>query len=70
MVSYDWERVFFYGDYFSGRMWTAYRTDADTWVADELTDTEFSISSFGEDADGELYIVNYQGSVLKIVPAE
>lgn len=66
----DWEGVFFYGDYCSGRMWTAYRTDADTWVADELTDTEFSISSFGEDADGELYIVNYQGSVLKVVPAE
>ena len=66
----DWEGVFFYGDYCSGQMWTAYRTDADTWVADELTDTEFNISSFGEDADGELYIVNYQGSVLKIVAAE
>lgn len=66
----DWEGVFFYGDYCSGIMWTAYRSDADTWVANVLTDTEFNISSFGEDENGELYIVNYQGSVLKIVPAE
>lgn len=66
----DWEGVFFYGDYCSGQMWTAYRSDAETWVADELTDTDFNIASFGEDEDGELYIVNYQGTLLKIVPAE
>lgn len=66
----DWEGVFFYGDYCSGRMWTAYRSDAEIWVANELTDTDFNISSFGEDENGELYIVNYQGSLLKIVSAE
>lgn len=66
----DWNGVFFYGDYCSGRMWTAYRTDADTWVSDVLTDTDFQISSFGEDEDGELYIVNYGGSVLRVTPAE
>ncbi|MEM9950863.1 MAG: PQQ-dependent sugar dehydrogenase [Chloroflexota bacterium] len=66
----DWNGVFFYGDFCSGQLWTAYRTDAETWVDDVLTDTDFQISSFGEDEDGEIYIVNYGGSVLKVVPAE
>lgn len=66
----DWEAVYFYGDYCTGVMWTAYRTDAETWVSDILIDTDYQISSFGEDEAGELYIVHYGGSVLKIVPAE
>lgn len=66
----DWEGVFFYGDFCSGQIWTAYRTDADTWVSDLLIDTPFQISSFGEDENGELYIVNYSGTILKIVPVE
>ncbi|MGJ3237499.1 MAG: PQQ-dependent sugar dehydrogenase [Anaerolineae bacterium] len=66
----DWESVFFYGDYCSGRIWTAYRTAEDVWVTDLLTDTNFTISSFGEDEAGELYIVNYGGTVLQVLPAE
>ncbi len=66
----DWNGVYFYGDYCSGQLWTAYRTDAETWVSDTLVDTNFTISSFGEDEAGELYIVNYAGEILKIVVAE
>ncbi len=66
----DWDGVFFYGDYCSGQIWTAYRSDEETWVSDTLVDTQYQISSFGEDEDGELYIVNYGGSILKVVPSE
>jgi len=66
----DWEGVYFYSDYCTGVMWTAYRTDAETWVSDILTDTDYQVSSFGEDESGEMYVVHYGGSVLKIVPAE
>lgn len=66
----NWDGVYFYGDYCSGRMWVAYRTAENEWVDDVLMDTDYNISSFGEDENGELYVVNYSGSLLKIVPAE
>ena len=34
-----------------------------------LLDTTMNISSFGEDEQGELYVVNLGGTVSKIVPA-
>lgn len=65
----DWQGVYFYSDYCSGRLWAAYRTAEDSWVDTELFETDFSVSSFGEGADGELYIVNYGGTLERIVPA-
>ena len=52
--------VYFYGDFGSGRLWAAWRStpSADLQTA-EIKDTDFSISAFGEGADGELYLVNY-----------
>ena len=34
-----------------------------------LRDTTYSISAFGQDQAGELYLVSFGGSVFKIVPA-
>jgi hypothetical protein len=33
-------------------------------------DTAFSISSFGEDAAGELYLVDHTGAVYRFDPAK
>jgi glucose/arabinose dehydrogenase len=66
----DLQGVYFYGDFCSGMLWYAYRTSEDTWVSDLWMDTDYGISSFGEDISGELYIVDYAGAVLKLVPAE
>lgn len=66
----DWQGVYFYGDYCTGRLWTAYRTAEDTWVDGELMQTPFSVSSFGEGPDGELYLVNYGGTLERFVAAE
>ncbi len=49
---------YFYGDYCSGRIWAATQT-AQTWSTTQLMDTTFSITSFGEDEGGELYVVHY-----------
>ncbi|MEL6310050.1 MAG: hypothetical protein AAFQ52_18070, partial [Chloroflexota bacterium] len=65
----DWQGVYFYGDYCTGRIWAAYRTAEDTWVDTELMQTEFNVSSFGEGTDGELYVVNYGGTLERIVSA-
>lgn len=65
----DLQAVYLYGDFCSGRVWYAYRDTANQWQSAEFLETGFQISSFGEDVNGELYIVDYRGTVYKIVPA-
>jgi hypothetical protein len=53
--------LYFYGDYCSGRVWTANRPTGTNWVQTQRLDTTLSISSFGEDFSGELYITDIVG---------
>jgi len=57
-----------YGDFGNGKIWTL-RYDG-TAVREQhlLLATGRNISAFGEDEAGELYVVDYGGEVLKIVP--
>jgi glucose/arabinose dehydrogenase len=58
---------YFFGDYCSGRIWVL---DADDPQAEmvELAATEASISSFGEDEDGELYLSDQStGTVFRLI---
>jgi glucose/arabinose dehydrogenase len=48
---------YLYGDYCSGRIWGATNTSG-SWIAHELLLSGLSIASFGEDANGELYVVD------------
>lgn len=57
------EGTYIFGDYCSGEIW-GYRNGGTRL----LTDTDLQISSFGEDSEGELYVVDHQGRILKIVP--
>jgi len=61
---------FFYGDFCSGRIWTATQS-GQTWTTSQLMDTSLSITSFGEDEAGELYVVHYgsgsDGTIQRIV---
>jgi glucose/arabinose dehydrogenase len=68
---------YFFGDFVSGRVWSialtidgngeARATDRRDHTA-ELGGSSVlgSVSSFGVDADGELYVVNYSGTIVKI----
>jgi glucose/arabinose dehydrogenase len=60
--------AYFYGDDCSGRIWSFPAADArDGHVtARQILDTSLSISSFGEDASGELYMVSLDGSISRI----
>ncbi len=60
--------AYFYGDACSGRIWTFPAADArDGHVTvQQVLDTPLSISSFGEDASGELYVVSLNGSISRI----
>lgn len=61
--------VYLFGDYGSGQIWTIYRREDGGWQVNDYIDTEFYISSFGEDEAGELYLVNYfEGNIWKFNP--
>jgi glucose/arabinose dehydrogenase len=59
---------YIFGDYCSGRLWTLVRFGG-AWRLSALRGTPYSISSFGEDAAGELYLVDHAGSVYRFDPA-
>ena len=62
--------VYFYGDFCSGRIWGLQRAPSGEWRGAPLLDTNASISSFGEDAAGELYVLNYgDGTVYHLIAA-
>jgi glucose/arabinose dehydrogenase len=62
--------VYFYGDFGSGTIWSLYRDAAGTWQNTVFKqNTGNAISSFGQDEDGELYVVNYSGTILRFEPA-
>ncbi len=56
--------VYLYGDFVTGRIW-GLQLDGATETR-ELAKTELSIASFGEDADGELYVCDLRGTVYAI----
>ncbi len=57
----QWQGVYFFADYCSGRI-SALRRDGAKWTSSELLDTDISIASFGEDESGSLYIVGNEAN--------
>jgi len=59
--------VYIYGDECKGQVWAATES-AGTWTRQLLIDPALSISSFGEDEQGEIYVVNLGGAVYRLEP--
>jgi glucose/arabinose dehydrogenase len=57
--------MYVYADFGSGKIWFAAEQDG-TWGASEWQDTDLNISSFAEDASGELYVIDYRGPIYKL----
>lgn len=62
--------MYFFGDWCSGITWTSRRDAADNWQTRVFMNTGRQISSFGEDVAGELVLVDYAGSILRLEAAE
>jgi len=63
-------RIYFYGDYCSGKIWGAVKTEGAQWKTKKLLDTELSISTFGEDEAGNLYVAHHSpgnGAIYRII---
>ncbi len=60
---------YFFGDYCSGTIWGLFRLADGSWQQSPLLQTDLIISSFGEDSQGELYILNHAtGDVYRLGP--
>jgi glucose/arabinose dehydrogenase len=62
--------LYFYGDYCNGKIWAARRNASGAWVSQQLADTEYLVSTFGEDANGEMYVADHEGAVYRIVDVQ
>ena len=60
--------TYFYADFCTGRIWGATQKSDGSWTARLLLDTDFLISTFGEDEDGEIYVADWlDGAVYRIL---
>lgn len=63
----EWYGVYLYGDFSMGKVWGLLQLADGKWQNDLLFETGALISSFGQDASGEVYLVNYNGELLRLV---
>jgi len=58
--------MYLYGDYGSGRIWGLWRSPDGAWQSVVLFQTNATITSFGEDEDGEIYLVDHAGDIYRL----
>ena len=62
----DLRGAYLFADYCSGRVWGLVRDASNAWIRLGPVETGLRISSFGEDASGELYVVDIQGAIYRL----
>jgi glucose/arabinose dehydrogenase len=63
----EWQGVYLYGDYCSGKIWGLLQGGGG-WQVDSLFDTPFSITTFGVDHGGGVYLADYAGAIYRLQP--
>jgi glucose/arabinose dehydrogenase len=66
----EWQGIYLYGDYCSGQVWGMLRTTDPSsktgWVSQVLYETGSNITSFGQDASGEIYFADRGGTICEL----
>jgi glucose/arabinose dehydrogenase len=57
--------TYFFADFCTGKIWGLQRQGS-AWAVQELDDSAYNISSFGEDQSGELYVVDHTGTIYHL----
>ena len=60
------EGVYLLADFCSGLVWGLGRNGSGEWVLSPPVETGLNISSFGEDAAGELYVTDLNGGLYRV----
>jgi len=63
-----WQGVYLYGDYCSGRVWGLMQDESSAWLSAPLFKVAGTISSFGEDHAGRVYLVDHNGAIFRLEP--
>jgi glucose/arabinose dehydrogenase len=64
------EGAYLFGDFGSGRIWGLFANGSGGYRRELLFDTEFNIPSFAESNSGEIFVLNYSGSLHKIAATD
>jgi glucose/arabinose dehydrogenase len=62
----EWGGIYLYGDFCSGFVWGALRGLDGAWESARLFETGINISSFGEDLEGEIYLLDLNGGIYRL----
>ena len=62
----EWNGIYLYADYCTGMIWGLIQSDGG-WQSQALFDLDVTITSFGQDSSGELYILSDSGGVFRLV---
>ena len=62
----EWQGVYIFGDYCSGRVWGLLQNEIGEWEHAVLFQNVARITSFGEDELGEIYIVDHSGFIYRL----
>jgi glucose/arabinose dehydrogenase len=62
----EWNGVYLYGDYCTGMIWGLIQIDGG-WQNQLIFDMQVTITSFGEDEAGEIYLVSDTGGIFRLV---
>lgn len=64
------EGSYFFGDYMSGNLWRTRKDNTGMYQTELVRRTGRSIASFGEDDEGEVFLLSFDGGVYRIVPTD
>ncbi len=60
--------AYLYADFCSGKVWALRHDGAEVTEQMLIADTGLSISSFGEDPSGEVYVLTFEGAIHRFAP--
>ena len=63
----EWNGIYLYGDYCTGIIWGLIQADGG-WQTQQLFDVDVTITSFGQDEQGEIYLVSDNGGIFRLSP--
>jgi hypothetical protein len=62
----DFQGVYLFGDYCSGLIWGCVPNGETSWDTKILFSTGYKIASFAEDQNGEIYLLDLNGSIYRL----
>ena len=61
----EWDGIYLYGDYCSGKVWALIRSN-DQWQFQVMFEMGVTITSFGQDESGEIYLASDNGNIYHL----